>query len=432
MTRLLFFMFVFFLTAACTSAAVYSQTDPPPSPTQPQTSTLTPFPTKTPTIKPTSTPEPTPTFSPTFTPTLTPTIVGGGEAKIAFTAKDSQGNINLYIDGLFTMQPKLVSTINLPEQDQFSKMKWSPDGQKLIFTNGDDNQKRFLWLYDLATNTFQTLYEIPPGRYVEDITWPQDRETIIVTTANSRCCSPGLAYYQINLSTGTLNRLQLENAWINNVTRINNQAVCHDQRNPSVRLMQLNGHEGICYFPELDLYGGIKRGENWVDYDLLSEDGQVKKTLCRFPAGIYTNGAINLLLSPDQSRVLLIGTPTRLRGSYMENGIPFAIPIKLTDTFTNTIDPEALFYRESVIEATPPPHVLTIVYVYGWSPDSRNYAAARFFSDSYNRANYTAQGEFVIIHSDSGEVIHTYHFPGGLEQFLGDRFGFDLVWPERP
>jgi hypothetical protein len=193
------------------------------------------------------------------------------------------------------------------------------------------------------------------------------------------------------------------------------------------------GYDGICYFPEIGFYGGLKYQVDSVDYDLLSEDGRIQKTLFRFPAGLFTNGYIDLLLSPDKSTVLMIGEPTRLVGSDMEGGISFAVPISMTGSSVESADPEALYYSEPPYLATPPPHELMSKFVYGWSPDSRSYVEARFHYDGYDRSTFLAQGEFLVINADSGDVIFTYGFPSDLQPFVAPfPGGFDIVWPETP
>jgi hypothetical protein len=136
-----------------------------------------------------------------------------------------------------------------------------------------------------------------------------------------------------------------------------------------------------------------------------------------------TNGVINLMLSPDKSRVIMIGEPN--------GGTPFAFPIVLGSTSIKSVDPEEFSDNTSVWKATPPPHVLTSILVYGWSPDSRSYLAARFYADSLNVADYTMQGEFVVINADSGDIVFTYNLQKDIHPFLTwAHFGFDLVWPE--
>lgn len=378
-------------------------------------------------VPPTRTYTPLPTYtltpSPTLTPTFTPTVIGGSEPIIAFVAKDLQGNINLYIDGVFTKQPKTVTKILLPEKEAFIQLKWSPDGKKLVFTNRDENQETWMFVYDVIGNTFQKIYKVSMGRYVQEYKWSPDSTAITFETVNATCCTPGWAYSQINLKDGTVERVQGNSFWINNVTRVNSETVCYISTE-SLLHMQSIGYHNICYFPTLNMYGGLKYGKEAIDYDLLSEGGEIQKTLYRFPAGFTTNGEINLLPSPDKSKVLLFGEPN--------GGIPFAFLISMVDTSVETADPEAMFYEEPIFQLTPPPHSLFRRYVYGWSPDSKNYIEGRFYVDGFNRVNYTAQGEFVVVNSDFGEVTSKYDFPTDINPMLGFDAGFDLVWPAQP
>jgi len=425
-------MIVFLLTTACSTAPVASPTNVGAPPSHTSSPSNTPLPSNTPTLAPTSTLEPTATPSPNSTPTIIPTTIGGSEPKIAFTAKDKEGDLNLYIDDLFTGQPKIVTQIYLSEEDIISVVKWSPDGKKLAFGNGKENNERWLMVYDLATDAFQEVYKLPSGRYVDQIEWSADDNSLTFVTANLRPPGPNLATRRINLPDLIFLPVEGENLWINSETRVNSQAKCHDSRNPIVRRMEKAGYAlwSICYFPDIGLYGGIKDVENGVDYDLISEDAQVQKTLIRFPAEFITGGVINLLLSPDGSRLLMIGVPSRPSGHDRENGIPFAIPVSMMDTSIATADAETLFYKEPVFKITPPPHVLTLVFVYGWSPDSRDYLVVRFYADTFYAANDTTPGEFVVVDADTGADVYTYQFPGDLQQIMSSGPGFDLVWPK--
>lgn len=311
-------------------------------------------------------------------------------------------------------------------------IKWSPDGRKLVFTNKDENQELWVFVYDVAENTFQKFYKVPAGRYAADYKWSTGSDSITLQTVNAKCCNPGWAYFQINLSDGTIERLPTIGFWINSVTQVNSQSICF-QRTKPVQRMQSAGYSGICYFPDMGLYGGLKNGENAVDYDLLSEDGQVQRTLFRFPVDFTTNGSIDLLLSPDKSRVLMMVEPLRMLGTNTEGGIPFAISISMTETSIGIADPGILYFEEPAYLATPPPHELMGRFVYGWSLDSKSYLEARFYYDRYDRSIFLAQGEFVIINAETGDVIYTYVFKSDLQPLTtswGD--GFHIVWSGQP
>lgn len=319
----------------------------------------------------------------------------------------------------------------LPEAEAPVQMKWSSDGRKLAFTNQDENQELWVFVYDVMEDNFQKLYKVPSGRYVSNYKWSPDDDVIILETVNARCCTPAWANFQISLSDGIIEQVQRESFSLSSITRVNNQATC--ARNSTIRFLQSAGYRETCYFPEIGLYGGLKYQSDSADYDLLSEDGQVQKTLFRFPTNFGTNGYMDLLLSPDKSRVLMIGETLRLLGSDTERGIPFVIPVSLTDSTTETMDPETLYYNEPVFEATPPPHILFTRYVLGWSPDSRSYVEARFYFDGWNRIDFTAQGEYVVIDADSGNVMFTYGFQNDLLPLTTPYgSGFDLVWTSHP
>lgn len=135
---------------------------------------------------------------------------------------------------------------------------------------------------------------------------------------------------------------------------------------------------------------------------------------------------ICLLASPDKSGVLVIGE--------VNGGIQFAIPIWMKDTSIETADPELFsLHLEPLYRTTPPPHELMSRYVYGWSPDSKSHAEARFYFDGYNRVNFTAQGEIVVINAESGDVLYTYSFQSDLQPLTAPfPGGFDIVWPAQP
>ena len=407
------------LQTACNNMPVLEPTSPILISTISLTNTLEPTVTYTNTPEPTLTPTSTDTLTPTptFSPTSTPTVIGGSEPKIAFLGKDLNGNFNLYTDGLFTGQPKIIKKFIPTEEDNFSTIKWSPDGKKLIFTNGDENQERWLFVFDVFTNDLRQLYKIPAGKYVDAVYWSEDNSIATIVTANLRPPGPNLAQYEINIIDGTSKRVQIGNFWINNVTRVYNQASCYKNFG-----RDLAKYKDVCYFPEIGLYGGFDHGENSSDYVLLSEDGQIQKILMKFPTAFNTNGAINLLLSPDKSQVLMIGQPN--------HGVSFVFPIALTSESIESAGAETFSdFDDLIFQATPPPHVLTQIDVFGWSPDSGSYLAALFYADSLNVINYTAQWEFVVVNADTGDFVKTYSIPNDIQPFLGYNRGYDLVWP---
>ncbi len=382
----------------------------------------------TPTLAPTSTPEPTATPSPTSTPTIVPTVIGGSEPLIAFIANDRQGNLNLFIDGFLTGKPQMITRITLPEEDPISKVRWSPDGRKLAYTNANDQGERWLIVYNLAMNAFQEVYKLPSGRYVDRIEWSEDGNILTFVTANMRPPGPNLATRRIHLPDLIYLPVEGENLWINEVSRLNTQAKCFDSSDPVVRRLSIAGYRDLCYFPQLDQYGGLYYGEAGVDYYLFSQDGQEARMMVRFPADFTTNGAIDLLLSPDRNRLLLVAKPQRSTGSDTWPGIPMAIPLLFTEPLTMTVAADVLYYPEPVFEKTPPPHAIGWKYAYGWSPDSRDILLVRIYHDGFDRTTYRIQGEFAIVDAASGEDVSVYTFPPDLQPQMSFGFGYDLVW----
>ena len=330
------------LAAGCTSAPGVLPT-PQPSPGL-ATVTVTAQPAKSATLAPTSPPLPTGTPTLTSTPTLIPTVTGGSEPLIAFTANDRQGNLNLYIDGFLTGKPEMITRITLPEEDPIPKVRWSPDGSKLAYTNANEKGERWLVVYDLVMNAFQEVYKLPSGRYVHQIEWSEDGTMLTFVTANMRPPGPNLATRRIHLPDLIYLPVEGEKLWINEVSGLNTHAQCFDNRRPVVRDLAKAGYRDLCYFPQLDQYGGLRYGDAGVDFYLFSQDGHEARMLARFPADFSTNGAIDLLLSPNQARLLLVAQPQRRTGSDTERGIPMAIAISVTESHTMTVSADALYY----------------------------------------------------------------------------------------
>lgn len=306
-------------TSACGSIAAPTETA---TPTQP---------------KPTSTP--TATYTPSSTPTLTPipTPIGGGEPKVSFVGKDPQGNYGIYVDGFFTNNPEKIAPVSVSNENTgFLQMKWSPDGIKLIFVNGEPANWSF-FLYQTTSREVQELTKVPNKQdVIGELIWSEDGNEIFFMTATR---STPLRRWKLNLSRGEFSETN-EHHGVNSYFHVNSSINCDFSSFPP-SIQEFGFSNSICFYPELNAYGGLRRSTESTDLVLLSQTGEVGEFLVKFPAEVYTNGFVGLLLSPDKSYILIVGD-----GGIEITGHPFAYLAQFTSLPLDKSDPK-LFESDS-------------------------------------------------------------------------------------
>jgi hypothetical protein len=314
-----------------------------------------------PTAIPTSNTTPTPTSTPTITPTPTP--IGAIEPKIAFVGKDSQGNLGIYVDGLYTGKPEKISPVTVPEENApYLALKWSPDGTKLMFVNNNEINRKSFFLFDSKTQDIQEITRVPSGQDVFGPNWSADGKFFYFSAASRS--HPQAVNYKLDLSTRGMSQTD-EISSINNNSHVNSLANCNGQFPDGIRALTLGGvgglgpngaiYDRICFYPALAQYGGLKYNEGSTEFNLLAEDGEVQKTLVTFPPNFFLNGSIDLSLSPDKSQLLIIG-----EGGSDTAQAPFAFPIQLTNVPLDKSNLKLGGDNWSPLQ------------VYGWSPDGMN------------------------------------------------------------
>ena len=374
---------------------------------QPLGPTITPSPTITLTSTPTATPTPTHTRTPTIAPTSTP--IGVTEPKIAFVGMDSQEGLGIYVDGFYRGKPEKIASISFPEdRASYLYMRWSPDGKQLVFENSNELNKSSFFLYDVASHSIREITKVPSGKYVFDFNWSPDGNTFYFGMASIGARSLFLdeIYHKLDLSDGQISRVN-EYYVISRNFLINNEINCHNLL-PSIKSIKSldnnNELDWVCFYPNLNSHGALKRTTESTDLVLLSPTGEVDKILVKFPVGFYTNGWLGLSLSPDKTQILIVG-----EGGDGTNSGQFAYAVQLTSV---PID------RRLDLMSTYP-----FIHVFGWSPDSKNYLAAEW------------ENRLLIIRASSRDVVYEYRIQNQVAPAFSIRqavFGYDMVWPMLP
>jgi serine/threonine protein kinase len=112
-------------------------------------------------VVPSASPIPPSTFTPTLTFTATPNPTSTPDVRRdARIAKIYGKNIYIY-DGLSKLIEKIdVSSSNL-EINSWEEPSWSPDGEKLVMSTGDDSRtSHILYIFDLPTRGFSQLTDV--------------------------------------------------------------------------------------------------------------------------------------------------------------------------------------------------------------------------------------------------------------------------------
>lgn len=387
----------------------------PPSPTV----TSTPIPTHTFTPRPTSTVTPTPTLTPV------PTTIGLTEPKIAFIGKDLQGNLGIYVDGLYTGKPQKIAPATVTEERAaWLGLRWSHDGSKLIFVNNNELNRESFYLYDSQTGEMQEITQVPRGQDVFSFNWSPD-DTVFYFGAASRA-HPQAMNYKIDLATRGMSQVNQGLAAAHN-SHAHTQTDCNWESQPqTIRGLSMGGvgglgpngviYDRICFYPELNAYAGLKYNEETTDFVLLTEAGEEDRVLATFPANFGLNGFMDLSLSPDASQLLVIG-----EGSVEAFGngcCQFAHLVQLSGPPADQSDKEIFAGW---------PH---FVHVFGWSPDGRNYLIAE---RDWNAAS--PEDKIEIVQADSGDVVYEYRIPSQVSPVFSIQqviTGYDMIWPAAP
>jgi hypothetical protein len=386
------------------------------APTSTATTTPTAVPTSTPTLTPTATATPTPTITPT------PTPLGASEPKLAFVGKDSQGNLGLYIDGLYTGQPERIASITVSEEDAaYLYMRWSPDGKRLVFENNNELNRRSLFVFDVAAKNIREITRIPSGKYVFDLNWSPDGNLYFaMASIGAGSIFLDELYHKLDLSNGQISRTK-EYYPANHNSHVNNATTCNWQLFPdSIKALSIGGvggygpngavYDRICFYPELSSYGGLKYNEETTDFVLLTEEGKDNQTLATFPANFGLNASMDLNLSPDRSKTLIIGNGGIWTSDNQFHGGQFAYAIDLSGPPLDISDP-------GILDTWFPAHV------FGWAPDSKNYLRAEW------------EQRLLVMGAIPEEVVYEYTIPNEVTPLFvvsGSASGFDMVWPASP
>lgn len=365
---------------------------------------IIPTPTTTPTTIPTQTFTPTSTSTstptPTFTPSPTPTSIGGSEPKVAFVGKDPQGNLGIYIDTFYTGKPEKISSVFASVS-----MRWSPDGQQLMYWDENEYKSRGIFMYDVSTEVVQEVAKVPGGKDVFDFNWSSDGNVIYFTAASRS--NPTAVHYKLDLSNGQVSETK-GTSFSSNNSHVNSGATNCDQASYPKAIYDLSltgAYQIACFYPELNAYSGLEYNDKTTNLILFTQDGKIDKTLAIFPAMFWSNGYIDLLLSPDKSQILIIG-----EGQVTNGHTQFSYATQLANLPLDKSSPE-------IWKNWNP------IHVFGWSPDSLNYLVA------------DQENQFAIIQASSGMVAYKYKIQNQVEPAFSigqGASGYDMIWPVSP
>jgi len=144
---------------------------------------------ETPTFTPSRTITPTPTL--TITPSPTPTFIGGGSGYIVFSAKDEDGDLEIYSLDLSRKNRVTVKLTNNTVKD--SDPVWSPDGQKIAFVSTRDGSADIFFMNfdgsDVQNITRSSAPEYSPA-------WTPDDSKIVFSSHTGN-----MQIYKYNISS---------------------------------------------------------------------------------------------------------------------------------------------------------------------------------------------------------------------------------------
>lgn len=348
--------------------------------------------------------------TPTETSTPIPTPIGGSEPKVAFVGKELQGDYAIYVDGFYTKSPEKIASVSLPEETiPFIQMKWSPDGKKLIFVNGEPTNWS-LFLFDTSTGQVREIANVPNRQDAFDLSWSPDSNEVFFITATR---STPLRSWKLDVSSGEIMETKEEHGLS---YHISNSINCDPSTFPaSLRALSPYRdfvHFVICFNPDANTYYALKANEESTDLVLLTPTGEVDHVLAKFPVDFVTNGYIGLFYSPDQSKALIVGD-----GGIQITGHQFAYVTDFESAPLDKSDPQ--LFDESTSSQD-------FVHVYGWSPDSQDYLTASGYGTAY---------QIAIVSAATGRPLLQYQIPNSIEPAIlifQRADGIDMVWPSEP
>ena len=260
--------------------------------------------------------------APAATASPTPTPPGGGEYWIASTYRDTDGRDNAFITRpLVDAAPEII--FRTEAGYYLSSLVWSPDGQYLVFTDGDNGGlTRAFYVYDQVARQLQTfdLQQVTgkPGS-VSYIAWSPDvqsRQLAFNLCDSPMECSPWLA----NILQGEASPINFPNStWLwepggkaliflarDAITRFDLASSTGEELTPPTQsLLVGNGVLRVAgFFPNLNGFVTSVNAEDGTrSYTLISEDGSQETLLFQVDQGWIGQLDSLPLLSPDGKQI---------------------------------------------------------------------------------------------------------------------------------
>ena len=337
-----------------------------------------------------------PTAAPAATPSPTATPPGGGEYWIASTYRDTDGRFNAFITRpLVDAAPEII--FRTEAGYYLSSLVWSPDGQYLVFTDGNGDLTRAFYVYDRLSRQLQTfdLNQMTgkPGM-VSYVAWSPDvqsRQLAFNLGDSPMEGSPWLA----NILQGEASPINFPNStWLwepggqsliflawDAITRFDLSSMTGEELILPTQIVELGGTGRLQvagFFPNLDGFlTSVTTMDGTRSYTLISEDGSQETVLFQTGQGWIGGLDSQPLLSPDGNQI----------------GLNFSGQGDNTGFVTSRLDQLPL-----VIPAVPELNSGVILL---WSPDSSVYVTRIADSESgpFSLGFYDAQ---------TGSLLRTY------------------------
>jgi dipeptidyl aminopeptidase/acylaminoacyl peptidase len=256
------------------------------------------------------------------TPSPIATPPGGGEYWIASTNRDTQEPYYVFITRpLVDAAPEIIFEA---EAGYYPKsLYWSPDGQYLVFTDGDNGGlTRAFYVYDRVSRQLQTfdLQQLTgkPGS-VDNIAWSPDTQSrqLAFNLCDSLFqCSPWLA----NILQGEASPINFPNStWLwepsgkslifsaqDAITRFDLSSMTGEELTlPTQSLLVENGRLRVAgFFPNLNGFlTSVTEMDGTRSYTLISGDGSQETLLFQADQGWVGQMESHPLLSPDGKQI---------------------------------------------------------------------------------------------------------------------------------